>query len=113
MPLRGYGQFCGFARALEVVGERWTMLIVRDLLVGPRRFGELERGLAGIPSNILASRLKELEVADVVRRRALAAPERGVVYELTAYGHELEDVVVALGRWGAKSLDVPRPGEIV
>jgi DNA-binding HxlR family transcriptional regulator len=110
---RVYGQYCGFARALEMVGERWSLLIVRDLFVGPKRFTDLHRGLAGIPTNVLTSRLKELEEAGVVRRRVLARPERAVVYELTKYGNELEDVVVRLGRWGAKSLGEPRPDEII
>lgn len=113
MSLRAYGQYCGFARALEVVGERWALLIVRDLLVAPKRFSDLQRGLPGIPSNILTARLKELEEAGVVRRRLLPRPERGVVYELTEYGMELEEVVIGLGRWGAKSLGEPREGETV
>ena len=113
MSTRTYGQFCGFARALEIIGERWALLIVRDLLVGPKRFTDLERGLHGIPSNILTARLKELEIADLVRRRALPQPERGVVYELTPFGAELDDVVVRIGSWGAKLLDEPRPGERV
>ncbi len=110
---RAYGQYCGFARALEVVGERWALLIVRDLLVGPKRFTDLLRGLPGIPSNVLTARVKEMEHAGLVRRRVLARPSRGVVYELTAYGLELEGVVVELGRWGAKSLGDPRPDETV
>lgn len=111
---RTYGQFCGFARAVEVVGERWAMLIIRDLLVGPRRFGELQRGLPKIPTNILTSRLKELEAAGVVARRASSQPGGGVLYELTPLGEELELAVMALGRWGAKNLlDQPRPDEIV
>jgi DNA-binding HxlR family transcriptional regulator len=110
---RRYGQFCGFARALEVVGERWTMLIVRDLLVGPKRFTDLLRGLPGIPTNGLTARLKELEPDGVVRRRALSHPDRSVIYELTDYGRELEATVDALGRWGAKALGDPRPGEVV
>jgi DNA-binding HxlR family transcriptional regulator/putative sterol carrier protein len=113
MPARTYGQFCGFARAVEVVGERWAFLIIRDLLVGPKRFTDLQRGLPGIPTNILTARLKELEEAGVVRRRLLPRPERGIAYELTPYGLELEDAVFALGRWGAKSLDAPRAGETV
>jgi DNA-binding HxlR family transcriptional regulator len=113
MKTRGYGQYCGFARALEVVGERWSMLVIRDLLVGPKRFTDLHRGLPGIPTNILTSRLKELEEAGIVRRRALARPERAIVYELTEYGAELEDVVIGLGRWGAKQLGDPRPDEVV
>jgi DNA-binding HxlR family transcriptional regulator len=110
---RAYGQYCGFARALEVVGERWALLVVRDLLVSPKRFTDLLRGLPGIPSNVLAARLKELEAAGVVRRRVLPRPGRGVVYEMTEYGAELEPVVVALGRWGAKALGDPRPDETI
>ncbi|HEV2643341.1 MAG TPA: helix-turn-helix domain-containing protein, partial [Candidatus Elarobacter sp.] len=86
MTTRAYGQYCGFARALEVVGERWALLVVRDLLVGPKRFTDLLNGLPGIPSNILTARLKELENAGVARRRVLPRPARAVVYELTEYG---------------------------
>jgi DNA-binding HxlR family transcriptional regulator len=110
---RSYGQFCGFARALEVIGERWALMIVRDLLVAPKRFSDLARGLPGIPSNILTRRLKEFEEAGIVRRAIAPPPERGVVYELTEYGRELEEVVYAIGRWGAKSLDAPRAGETI
>jgi DNA-binding HxlR family transcriptional regulator len=110
---RAYGQYCGFARALEVLGERWALLVVRDLLVGPKRFTDLLRGLPGIPSNILTVRLKELEHAGVARRRLLPRPARAVVYELTEYGLELETVVLALGRWGAKNLGDPRPDETI
>jgi DNA-binding HxlR family transcriptional regulator len=110
---RAYGQYCGFARALEVVGERWALMIVRDLLVAPKRFTDLLRGLPGIPSNVLTARLKEMEQAGIARRRLLPRPDRGVVYELTEYGRELEPVVVALGRWGAKTLGDPRPDETI
>jgi DNA-binding HxlR family transcriptional regulator len=113
MSPRVYGQYCGFARALEMVGERWAMLIVRDLLVDPKRFTDLHRGLPGIPTNVLTARLKELEEAGVIRRRVLPRPAGSIIYELTAYGLELEDIVVRLGRWGAKSLGEPRPEEIV
>ncbi|HEX3464644.1 MAG TPA: winged helix-turn-helix transcriptional regulator [Candidatus Elarobacter sp.] len=113
MKTRAYGQYCGFARALEVVGERWALLVVRDLLVEPKRFTDVLRGLPGIPSNILTARLKELEAAGVVRRRLLPRPSRGVVYELTEYGLELEPVVAELGRWGAKALGDPRPDETI
>lgn len=113
MSNRVYGQYCGFARALEAVGERWALLVVRDLLVGPKRFTDLHRGLAGIPTNILTARLKELEQAGIVRRRVLPRPAGSIVYELTEYGAELEDVVVSLGRWGAKALAEPRPGETI
>src|SRR5438105_7395761 len=110
---RSYGQFCGLARALELVGERWALLIVRDLLVGPRRFTDLRQGLPRIPTNVLADRLKELEQAGIVRRRVLPRPAASVVYELTEYGSQLDEVVLRLGLWGAQSLGQPRPGEIL
>ena len=113
MSTRGYGQFCGLARALELVGERWTLLIIRDLLVGPRRFSDLRQGLPRIPTNVLSERLKQLEQSGVVRRRVLPRPAAAVVYELTAYGAQIEDAVMRLGLWGAQSLGEPRPGEIV
>jgi DNA-binding HxlR family transcriptional regulator len=113
MTRRGYGQFCGLARAAEIVGERWALLVVRDLLVGPKRYTDLRRGLPRIPTNILAARLKELERAGVVARRVLPRPDGSVVYELTDYGLDLEDAVVHLGRWGARSLGDPKPDEIL
>jgi len=103
-----YGQFCGLSRALEMVGERWGLLIVRDLLVGPRSVAELHSGLPKIPVEVLRTRLTELTHSGIVRRSA--DTER---YELTEYGHALEDVVLALGRWGAATLDEPRPEDIV
>jgi DNA-binding HxlR family transcriptional regulator len=113
MAVRSYGQFCGVARALELVGERWALLIVRDLLVGPRRFTDLRQGLPRIPTNVLSDRLKELEQGGIVRRRVLPRPAASVVYELTEYGSRLEDVVRPLGLWGAQSLGEPRAGEII
>lgn len=113
MPQRAYGQYCGFARALEVVGERWALLIIRDLLVGPRRFSDLQHGLPGIPSNILTGRLRELEEAGIVARRLLPRPSGSIVYELTPAGRELKEPVISLGRWGAKRLGEPRLDEIV
>jgi DNA-binding HxlR family transcriptional regulator len=113
MGKRVYGQYCGFARALELVGERWALMIVRDLLVEPRRFSDLERSLFGIPPNILTARLKEMAEAGLVRRRASPRPNGGTVYELTEVGLELEPAVMALGRWGAKLLGNPRDGEIL
>ncbi|RKS75640.1 DNA-binding HxlR family transcriptional regulator [Motilibacter peucedani] len=110
MAARDYGQYCGITRALELVGERWALLIVRDLLVGPRRYGELAAGLPRIPTNILASRLKELQEAGIIRR---APRSRVIVYELTPYGRELEPVVVALGAWGAKALGDPRDDQVI
>ncbi|WP_062293559.1 winged helix-turn-helix transcriptional regulator [Demequina phytophila] len=110
MAAREYGQYCGVTRALELVGERWSLLIVRDLLVGPRRYGELAAGLPRIPSNILASRLKELQEAGVIRRIPRL---RTVVYELTPYGRELEPVVLALGAWGFKAMGEPRETQVI
>jgi DNA-binding HxlR family transcriptional regulator len=110
---RSYHQFCGFARALELVGERWALLVVRDLILGPKRFTDLRQGLPRIPSNILAARLKELEQVGIVRRRVLPRPATGVVYELTPYGAELEGVVLQFGRWGAKSLGDPQPDDML
>jgi DNA-binding HxlR family transcriptional regulator len=106
-----YGQYCGLARALDLVGGRWSLLVVRDLSTGPKRFSELEQGLPGIPTNVLASRLRELEETGLVRRSLLAPGSSSVVYELTPYGRELEEPLVALGRWGARLLGEPQPGD--
>lgn len=113
MATRTYGQYCGLARAVEILGERWGLLIVRDLLVSPKRFTDLQRGLPGIPTSVLSTRLKELEGAGVVQRRVLPRPEGSIVYELTPYGWELEDALVLFGRWGAKSLGDPGPDEVI
>ncbi|GAB3396081.1 winged helix-turn-helix transcriptional regulator [Humibacter soli] len=110
MAAREYGQYDGITQALELVGERWALLIVRDLLVGPRRYGELAAGLPRIPSNILAARLKELQAAGVIRR---APRSRIIIYELTPYGRELEPVVLALGAWGFKAMGDPRDEQII
>lgn len=113
MAKRVYGQYCGFARALELVGERWALMIVRDLIVGPKRFSDLQRGLPGIPTNILTARLKEMEEAGLVDRSVRPRPSGAVVYHLTPDGMELESTVYALGRWGAKRLGDPRDNETV
>jgi DNA-binding HxlR family transcriptional regulator len=110
MAARDYGEYGGITRALELVGERWALLIVRDLLVGPRRYGELAAGLPRIPTNILASRLKELQAAGILRR---APRSRVIVYELTPYGRELEPVVLALGAWGFKAMGDPRDEQVI
>jgi Predicted transcriptional regulators len=101
---RSYAQLCGIATALDVIGDRWAALILRDLLLGPLRFGELAEGLPGIGTNTLAARLKHLEGSGVVRRQLLPLPDRGTVYELTPYGRELEPILMGLGRWGTKSM---------
>ncbi len=110
MASREYGQFCGLARAMEMVGERWTMLIIRNLLTGAQRFTDLRKGLPAIPTNILSARFKQLEETGLATRRALPHPECAVVYELTDYGRHLEPALIALGRWGARTLAEPRPG---
>src|SRR5258708_17818089 len=110
MAARDYGQYGGIPQAMELVGERWALLIIRDLLVGPRRYGELAAGLPRIPSNILAARLKELQAAGVLRR---APRSRIIIYELTPYGRELEPVVLALGAWGFKAMGDPRQEQII
>jgi DNA-binding HxlR family transcriptional regulator len=108
---RSYGQYCGVTTAVELIGERWALLIVRDLLVGPRRYTDLKQGLPRIPTNILSTRLKELQEGGVVRRVPLA--NCGLVYELTPYGRELEPVVLALGRWGFAQMGEPGPDDVV
>ena len=106
MPVEGrsYRQFCGIAHALDLVGERWALLVVRELILGPKRFTDLQAGLPGIGTNILSARLKQLERGGVVQRRTLPPPAASTVYELTAYGRELEEIALALGRWGAKRM---------
>jgi DNA-binding HxlR family transcriptional regulator len=112
--MKRFGQYCGLSRALELVGERWAMLILRDLAVHPRRYSDLLTGLPGIPTNVLSSRLKELEQNGIVERQIAPAPQRGVVYAMTPAGHSLEPALLALGRWGATQLeDDPREGDIV
>src|SRR5262249_19104128 len=110
---RSYRQYCAVARGLDVVGERWTLLIVRGLLVGPKRYKDLLDGLPGIGTNLLAARLKELEKVGVVRRTVLPPPAGSTVYELTESGQALEPVVMALGRWGVRLMDEPHDGEFL
>lgn len=98
---RTYGDVCGVARALDAVGERWAILVVRELILGPKRFTDLRAGLPHLSPDVLTQRLRELDAAGVVRRRRLPPPAASQVYELTPLGKELEDVVLALGRWGA------------
>jgi DNA-binding HxlR family transcriptional regulator len=103
---RSYQDACGIARALDVVGERWALPVVRELLFGPQRFSDLRRALPGASSNLVADRLRELEGRGVVCRRHLPPPAASQVYELTARGRELEPIVLALGEWGGR---VPMP----
>ena len=106
--MRTYDDGCAAAHALDLVGERWALLVVRELLLGPKRFTDLRAGLPGASPNVLAQRLRELEGAGVVRRRKLPPPAASRVYELTDWGMELEPVIVRLGRWGARSPSKPR-----
>lgn len=99
MSERSYGDPCGIARALDLVGERWALLVVRELLLGPRRFSELRAGLSGASPNVLSQRLVELEAGGVVRKQESSSG----AYELTDWGRELHPVLVRLGRWGAQS----------
>jgi DNA-binding HxlR family transcriptional regulator len=110
--LRTYGDPCGIARALDLVGERWALLVVRELLLGPKRFTDLRGGLPNLSPDVLSQRLRELEAAGIVERRKLPPPAGSQVYELTARGRELDQVVLALGRFGSTA-PLPRdPNEI-
>jgi DNA-binding HxlR family transcriptional regulator len=113
MATRSYGQGDGLARAVELVGERWALLIVRDLVRGPKRYTDLRRGLPRVPTSVLSLRLRELEGDGIIRRRVLPRPSMSVVYELTDYGRDLEDIVLRLGRWGARSRREPKPEDIL
>ncbi len=108
MSKRSYNQYCGVARAMDVIGERWTLLIVRELLTGPKRFKDLLEGLPGIGTNLLTARLKDLEGYGVVRRATLPPPAASRVYELTELGRSLEPVVMGLARWGLTFLGASR-----
>lgn len=100
---RSYGDQCGVARSLDVIGERWALLIVRELLLGPRRFNDLLAALPGASPNVISTRLRELTERGVVRRRDLGPPTRVRLYELTEWGQELEPVLVHLGQWGQQA----------
>lgn len=109
---RSYGEACRFAYALDVVGERWALLVVRELLLGPKRFTDLRTGLPHASSNILSERLRDLEQGGVIQRRKLPPPAASTVYELTEWGRELEPIVTKLGAWGARSPFPPDSREI-
>ena len=105
---RSYDDACAAAHALDLIGDRWALLVVRELLLGPKRFTDLRAGLPNASPNVLAQRLRELEGVGVVRRRKLPPPAASRVYELTEWGMELEPVIISLGRWGARSPSKPR-----
>lgn len=100
---RRYGDACGTAHALDLIGERWALLVMRELMLGPRRFSDLRESLPGVSANVLTQRLEGLEEAGIARRRRLPPPTAAQVYELTEWGLDAEPVILALGRWGARS----------
>ena len=112
-PRRSYEQYCAVARGLDVIGDRWTLLLVRDLLLGPKRYKDLLSGLPGIGTNLLADRLKELEAAGLIERTVLPPPAGSAVYQLTETGQSLETVMTALGRWGARFLGPPKKTDVM
>ncbi|WP_147254140.1 winged helix-turn-helix transcriptional regulator [Pseudonocardia hierapolitana] len=105
--MRSYGDPCGVARGLDVIGERWALLVVRDLLLGPKRFNDLHAGLPGVSPNVLNQRLRELTEHGIVQRRDLPPPARVRLYELTDRGRSLEPVLLHLGRWGSQAPTTP------
>jgi len=109
---RTYHDACAAAHALDLIGERWALLVVRELLLGAKRFTDLRAGLPNASPNVLAQRLRELEGSGVVRRRKLPPPAASRVYELTEWGMDLEPVIISLGRWGARSASLPREAKL-
>ncbi|MEU7122069.1 winged helix-turn-helix transcriptional regulator [Streptomyces zaomyceticus] len=110
---RSYDQHCAAARALDLVGDRWTLLVVRELLAGPRRYTDLHADLPGVSTDMLAGRLKDMEGAELVTRRRLPPPASAFVYELTPRGRDLLPVLRTLAAWGAPDLGEPRPTDAV
>ncbi|GGL51373.1 winged helix-turn-helix transcriptional regulator [Planomonospora parontospora] len=113
MPRRSYDQYCAIARALDAVGDRWALLVVRELLAGPRRYTELHADLPGVSTDVLAARLKDLEREGVATRRRLPPPGAATVYELTPRGRGLLPVLAALAAWGADGLAERSPTDAV
>ena len=111
MTTRSYKQLCGLAYALDIIGERWTLLIIRELMPGPRRFTDLMDGLPGISTNLLSGRLKTLEAQGVIRQRVLPPPAASTVYELTSLGQALEPTLLELGRWGSRFVPAGPTGD--
>jgi DNA-binding HxlR family transcriptional regulator len=110
---RSYKQYCGVARALDLIGERWAMLVVRELALGPKRFTDLRQGLPGIATNVLSLRLRQLERDGVITRRLLPPPAPAQVYELSELGRELVPIMLALGRWGASTMGPRSPEQSI
>ena len=111
MPERTYNQYCGLARALDLVGERWALLVLRELTLGGKRFTDLREGLPGIGTNVLATRLRELQADGIVRKLRLMPPADTTVYMLTEYGVGLVPAMLALGRWGVQTMGPRDPDQ--
>ncbi|MFC9361906.1 winged helix-turn-helix transcriptional regulator [Rhodococcus sp. NPDC057014] len=112
---RTYGSYddgCAAAHALDLIGERWSLIVVRELMLGPKRFTDLRSGVLGASANVLSQRLRDLEEAGIVRRVTLGPPARAQVYELTEWGLDLEPVLRALGRWGVRSPAMPHGAQV-
>lgn len=109
---RKYDDGCAVAHGLDLVGERWMLLVVRELLLGPKRFTDLRAGIPGVSADVLTQRLRDLTASGVVQRRKLPAPASSWVYELTAWGMQLESIVIQLGRWASRSPTLPHDAEI-
>lgn len=108
-----YDQYCPMAHALDLIGDRWALLVVRELMHGQKRYTDLAANLSGIGTNVLAARLKELEAAGIVARRTLPPPAASRVYELTEYGQELRPAMRELALWGARSLGPPTEDDVL
>lgn len=113
MKDRSYNQYCGLAYALDIVGERWTLLIIRELMAGPRRFKDLLAGLPDISTNLLAERLKHLEQQGLLCRRVLPPPAGSTVYQLSALGYALEKTLLELGKWGSQFVPASPEGAAI
>lgn len=111
MSARSYNQYCGIAYALDIIGERWTLLLIRELMLGPRRFKDLLNGLPGIGTNLLSDRLKKLLEYEVIHQRELPPPAASTVYELTPLGEELKPILESLGSWGSRFLGSPEEND--
>jgi len=111
MSRRSYDQYCPLAHSLDIIGERWTLLIIRELQLGPRRFSDLERGLPGLSPNLLSERLQSLEAQGLVARQALPPPAKALAYALTPNGQALNTALIPLAQWGAQFLQMPIPDD--
>ena len=112
MKTRSYNQYCALARGLDVLGERWTLLLIRELLIGPKRYKDLLEGLLGMGTNLLATRLKELEAENIIEHVTLPPPSGSKVYQLTDFGRQLEPIILSITKWGFNLMDNKKPNEL-